>query len=87
MQVNPSGAAYRDGRLQVGHRILEVNNQSLLGCTHAEAVRILRSIGNQASFLLCHGYDPDLSLCGLHSPNDSISPEAIQVSFLPNNSQ
>ncbi|XP_076807797.1 protein scribble homolog isoform X3 [Clavelina lepadiformis] len=56
-KINPVGAANRDGQLKVGQRIIEVNNQSLLSCTHAEAVRTLRSIGDQATFLLCHGYN------------------------------
>ena len=67
-QINQDGAAARDKRLKVGQRILEVNNQSLLGCTHAEAVRTLRSMGEQASVLLCHGYDPNEdSVCGLQA--------------------
>ena len=70
VQINDSGAAARDGNLQVGHRILEVNNQSLLGCTHVEAVRTLRGIGEKASFLVCRGYQPDqVSICGLGASN------------------
>uniref|UniRef100_F7A8B4 PDZ domain-containing protein n=1 Tax=Ciona intestinalis TaxID=7719 RepID=F7A8B4_CIOIN len=57
-KINPDGAAFRDGRISVGQRILEVNGQSLLGCTHSEAVRTLRAIGDEANFLLCKGYDP-----------------------------
>ncbi|KAL4635473.1 hypothetical protein GN956_G14710 [Arapaima gigas] len=57
-KVSPSGAAARDGRLRVGMRILEVNNHSLLGMTHAEAVRILRSVGETLAVLVCDGFDP-----------------------------
>ncbi|XP_041103565.1 protein scribble homolog isoform X4 [Polyodon spathula] len=57
-KVSSSGAAARDGRLKVGMRILEVNNHSLLGMTHTEAVRILRSIGDTLAVLVCDGFDP-----------------------------
>ncbi|XP_071941513.1 protein scribble homolog isoform X5 [Antedon mediterranea] len=59
-KVNASGAAKRDGRLLVGHRILEVNNQSLLGSSHTEAVRLLRGAGEVLTVLVCEGYDPDV---------------------------
>ncbi|XP_074550018.1 protein scribble homolog isoform X4 [Halichoeres trimaculatus] len=57
-KVSSSGAAARDGRLQVGMRILEVNNHSLLGMTHTEAVRVLRAVGDSLSMLVCDGFDP-----------------------------
>ncbi len=57
-QVSSSGAAARDSRLQVGMRILEVNNHSLLGMTHTEAVRVLRAVGDSLVMLVCDGFDP-----------------------------
>lgn len=57
-QVSSVGAAARDGRLLVGMRILEVNNHSLLGMTHTEAVRVLRAVGDSLSMLVCDGFDP-----------------------------
>lgn len=57
-QVSSTGAAARDGRLQVGMRILEVNNHSLLGMTHTEAVRVLRAVGDSLGMLVCDGFDP-----------------------------
>uniref|UniRef100_A0A8C4FDL5 Protein scribble homolog n=1 Tax=Dicentrarchus labrax TaxID=13489 RepID=A0A8C4FDL5_DICLA len=57
-KVSSSGAAARDGRLQVGMRILEVNNHSLLGMTHTEAVRVLRAVGDCLGMLVCDGFDP-----------------------------
>lgn len=57
-QVSSTGAAARDGRLLVGMRILEVGNQSLLGMTHTEAVRVLRSTGDTLVLLICDGFDP-----------------------------
>ncbi|XP_069552552.1 protein scribble homolog isoform X12 [Brachyistius frenatus] len=57
-KVSSSGAAARDARLQVGMRILEVNNHSLLGMTHTEAVRVLRAVGDSLVMLVCDGFDP-----------------------------
>ncbi|XP_051572313.1 protein scribble homolog isoform X2 [Myxocyprinus asiaticus] len=57
-KVSSSGAAARDGRLRVGMRILEVGNNSLLGMTHTEAVRVLRAAGDSLMILVCDGFDP-----------------------------
>ncbi|XP_066434317.1 protein scribble homolog isoform X15 [Eleutherodactylus coqui] len=57
-KVSSSGAAARDGRLKVGMRILEVNQQSLLGMTHTEAVQALRGVGDTLIILVCDGFDP-----------------------------
>ncbi|XP_051755200.1 protein scribble homolog isoform X5 [Ctenopharyngodon idella] len=57
-KVSSSGAAARDGRLRVGMRILEVGNNSLLGMTHTEAVRVLRASGDSLVMLVCDGFDP-----------------------------
>ncbi|XP_073536118.1 protein scribble homolog isoform X4 [Phyllobates terribilis] len=57
-KVSSSGAAARDGRLAVGMRILEVNQQSLLGMTHTEAVQALRGVGDTLLILVCDGFDP-----------------------------
>ncbi|CAM9652419.1 unnamed protein product [Lampetra planeri] len=56
-RINSSGACGREGQLRVGMRLLEVNGQSLLGATHTEAVRALRSVGDKLAVLVCHGYD------------------------------
>ncbi|XP_037362850.1 protein scribble homolog [Talpa occidentalis] len=62
-KVSPTGAAGRDGRLQVGLRLLEVNQQSLLGLTHGEAVQLLRSAGDTLTVLVCEGFEapPEVS--------------------------
>ncbi|XP_030579328.1 PDZ domain-containing protein 2 isoform X2 [Archocentrus centrarchus] len=41
--IEEGGAIYRDGRLHAGDELLMINNQSLVGLTHQEAVAILRS--------------------------------------------
>ncbi|XP_067665629.1 protein scribble homolog isoform X12 [Haliotis asinina] len=58
-RINPEGAVGKDGRLVVGQRILEVNGTSLLGSTHQEAVRALRSVGDKMNIMVCDGYDPN----------------------------
>uniref|UniRef100_H3ALU1 PDZ domain-containing protein n=1 Tax=Latimeria chalumnae TaxID=7897 RepID=H3ALU1_LATCH len=73
-QVSSSGAAARDGRLKVGVRILEVNNHSLLGMTHTEAVRILRSIGDTLLVLVCDGFDPKAAAAIEASPGIIANP-------------
>lgn len=42
---------------QVGQRVLEVNENSLLGITHEEAVNIMRSAGSTIRLVVCDGYD------------------------------
>ena len=57
-QIAAGGAAYKDNRLKVGHRILEVNGISLLGSSHLDAVKALRSSPDRISITVCEGYDP-----------------------------
>lgn len=42
----------------MGHRILEVNGISLLGSSHLDAVKALRSSPDSISITVCQGYDP-----------------------------
>lgn len=55
VQVEPSSVCHRAG-LQVGHRLIEVNGDSLLGCDQSEAAAILRS-SNELRILVCDGYN------------------------------
>jgi protein scribble len=59
-KIQPNGAVGLDGRLHVGQRILEVNGQSLLGCSHQEAVDALRSVTDVLAISVCDGFDPSL---------------------------
>lgn len=45
---------------QVGMRVLEVNDSSLLGITHEEAVGVMRSAGSTIRLVVCDGYDYSL---------------------------
>ncbi|OWK04280.1 hypothetical protein Celaphus_00016123, partial [Cervus elaphus hippelaphus] len=56
-RIAEGGAAHRAGTLQVGDRVLSVNQQSLLGLTHGEAVQLLRSVGDTLTVLVCDGFD------------------------------
>ncbi|XP_064104381.1 protein lap4-like [Macrobrachium nipponense] len=42
---------------RLGKRVLEVNEHSLLGITHEEAVNIMRSAGSTIRLVVCDGYD------------------------------
>nr|XP_036865144.1 partitioning defective 3 homolog B isoform X2 [Manis javanica] len=52
--ILPKGAAIKDGRLQSGDRILEVNGRDVTGCTQEELVAMLRSTrqGETASLVI-----------------------------------
>ncbi|KAK6766809.1 hypothetical protein RB195_026219 [Necator americanus] len=54
-KVEPSSVCHRAG-LQVGHRLIEVNGDSLLGCDQSEAAAILRA-SNELRILVCDGYN------------------------------
>ncbi|XP_050389394.1 protein scribble homolog isoform X6 [Patella vulgata] len=71
-RINEDGAVARDNRLIIGQRILEVNGQSLLGATHQEAVRALRSVGEKMSIMVCDGFDPTASTSELSSPGSPV---------------
>ncbi|KAM5313295.1 protein scribble homolog isoform 3-T3 [Glossophaga mutica] len=78
-KVSPAGAAGRDGRLRVGLRLLEVNQQSLLGLTHAEAVQLLRSAGDTLTVLVCDGFDASTVTPAEVSPGVIANPFAAGV--------
>uniref|UniRef100_A0A8C3WAY9 Protein scribble homolog n=1 Tax=Catagonus wagneri TaxID=51154 RepID=A0A8C3WAY9_9CETA len=75
-KVSPTGAAGRDGRLRVGLRLLEVNQQSLLGLTHGEAVQLLRGAGDALTVLICDGFDAAASAPAEVSPGVIANPFA-----------
>ncbi|KAM6171478.1 protein scribble homolog isoform 2-T2 [Erethizon dorsatum] len=79
-KVSPIGAAGRDGRLRVGLRLLEVNQQSLLGLTHTEAVQLLRSVGDTLTVLVCDGFDTSAATALEVSPVVIANPFAAGIS-------
>ncbi|XP_012735983.2 tyrosine-protein phosphatase non-receptor type 13 [Fundulus heteroclitus] len=48
----PGGAAERDGRIQIGDRLLEVDGSNLRGVTHQQAVECLKRSGEVVNLLL-----------------------------------
>ena len=54
----PDGAAYEDGRLAIGDRILKVDGQDLDGATHQDTVDIMQQSGIVIRMLIQHT-DPD----------------------------
>ncbi len=51
-QLNPNGAAAKDGRIREGDRILQVDATSLRGMENMEAASVLRNSGNSVKLLL-----------------------------------
>lgn len=45
--IIPGGAAHRDGQLQIGDKITQVNDTSLKSTTHENAVLVLKSTGQE----------------------------------------
>ena len=43
-----------------GAVLCQVNGQSLLGCSHQDAVNALRSIGSDLIISVCDGFDPSV---------------------------
>lgn len=55
-QVAKGGAAQSCGELAVGMRIVEVNGISLLGASHSQAVKALKS-SQELHITVCDGFD------------------------------
>jgi len=68
-KIIANGAIARDGRLTTGLRLLEVNGHSLLGCSHHEAVEVLRSIQDHMTITVCEGFDPQILSAISSSPS------------------
>lgn len=64
-KISQDGAAHRDGRLNIGDRLLEVNNKSLLGASQSDAADALRQAGPHVQLLLCDGFDAKLAATAL----------------------
>ncbi|KAL8588769.1 hypothetical protein ACOMHN_035265 [Nucella lapillus] len=54
-RLKEDGAAYRDGRLKEGDKILEVNSKNIERVTHNEAVQIFITAGNTVRMKMQHG--------------------------------
>uniref|UniRef100_A0A8B9GJR9 Partitioning defective 3 homolog B n=1 Tax=Amazona collaria TaxID=241587 RepID=A0A8B9GJR9_9PSIT len=79
--ILPKGAAVKDGRLQSGDRILEVNGQDITGRTQEELVAMLRSTkqGETVSLLVARQEEAFLPRELKGEPNCSIlSPETTE---------
>ncbi|VDK69303.1 unnamed protein product [Anisakis simplex] len=55
IEVERNGAA-SGSSLAAGVRILEVNDESLLGCSQDEAARVLRRSGENVRLLVCDAF-------------------------------
>ncbi|KAL8617604.1 hypothetical protein ACOMHN_033150 [Nucella lapillus] len=54
-RLKEEGAAFKDGRLKEGDKILEVNGKSIENVTHNEAVQIFITAGNVVEMKVQHG--------------------------------
>ncbi|XP_068447281.1 inaD-like protein isoform X2 [Clinocottus analis] len=85
--LHPGGPAARDGRIQVGDELLEINNQVLYGRSHQNASAIIKSAAPKVKLILLRNEDainqmavppfaspPPPSVLGPVSPN---SPESV----------
>jgi len=50
--VSAHGVCGRDGSVQIGDQILELNGRDMTGVTHAEAVEVFRSAGNRINVVV-----------------------------------
>ncbi|KAM8874833.1 inaD-like protein isoform 3-T4 [Spinachia spinachia] len=55
--LNPGGPAARDGRIQVGDELLEINNQILYGRSHQNASAIIKSAVPKVKLILLRNMD------------------------------
>uniref|UniRef100_A0AAQ4QTT7 PATJ crumbs cell polarity complex component n=1 Tax=Gasterosteus aculeatus aculeatus TaxID=481459 RepID=A0AAQ4QTT7_GASAC len=55
--LNPGGPAARDGRIQVGDELLEINNQILYGRSHQNASAIIKSAVPKVKLILLRNED------------------------------
>ncbi|XP_032880228.1 tyrosine-protein phosphatase non-receptor type 13 isoform X3 [Amblyraja radiata] len=76
--IIPDGAAEADGRIRKGDRVLSVNDISLDGVTHKQAVETLRSTGQVVTLLLEKGQLPATSVHAPVTPQCTPPSAAIQ---------
>ncbi|XP_078258040.1 tyrosine-protein phosphatase non-receptor type 13 [Rhinoraja longicauda] len=76
--IIPDGAAEADGRIRKGDRVLSVNDISLEGVTHKQAVETLRSTGQVVNLLLEKGQLPATSVHAPVTPQCTPPTAAIQ---------
>ncbi|XP_029355086.1 inaD-like protein isoform X2 [Echeneis naucrates] len=55
--LHPGGPAARDGRIQVGDELLEINNQILYGRSHQNASSIIKSATSKVKLILLRNED------------------------------
>ncbi|XP_071962732.1 synaptojanin-2-binding protein-like [Antedon mediterranea] len=56
-KIRDDGAAAKDGRLQLGDKILEINEKDMRDVVHKEAVDIFLSAGEKVNLLVQHGVE------------------------------
>uniref|UniRef100_A0A5K3F3U2 PDZ domain-containing protein n=1 Tax=Mesocestoides corti TaxID=53468 RepID=A0A5K3F3U2_MESCO len=58
-KITPGGLAEKDGQIQPGDRLIQVNGQKLDGATHEDAVHLLRTAGTYVHLVLSRHRDSE----------------------------
>uniref|UniRef100_A0A670ZW73 Multiple PDZ domain protein n=1 Tax=Pseudonaja textilis TaxID=8673 RepID=A0A670ZW73_PSETE len=87
--IDPNGAAGRDGRLQIGDELLEINGQVLYGKTHQNASSIIKCAPSKVKIIFIRNKDaihqmaicPGKSLASASSSSGMVQHEEVQCIF------
>uniref|UniRef100_A0A3Q2DNU1 FERM and PDZ domain containing 2 n=1 Tax=Cyprinodon variegatus TaxID=28743 RepID=A0A3Q2DNU1_CYPVA len=77
----PGGAAEKDGRIQIGDRLLEVDGSNLRGVTHKQAVECLKRSGEVLPTVVLEHRADSSCLPLIHSPSYSQPTSRTEVSM------
>ncbi|ETE65890.1 Multiple PDZ domain protein, partial [Ophiophagus hannah] len=91
--IDPNGAAGRDGRLQIGDELLEINGQVLYGKTHQNASSIIKCAPSKVKIIFIRNKDaihqmaicPGKSLASASSSSGMVQHEEGEVNISSSN--
>ncbi|XP_070598665.1 multiple PDZ domain protein isoform X1 [Erythrolamprus reginae] len=91
--IDPNGAAGRDGRLQIGDELLEINEQVLYGKTHQNASSIIKCVPSKVKIIFIRNKDaihqmaisPGKSLVSASSSSGMVQHEEGEVDISSSN--
>lgn len=81
-RLKEEGAAFKDGRLKEGDKILEVNGKNIENVTHNEAVQIFITAGNIVEMKVQHGAYGELMKRLRSSQDDTGSGGIVKIAVL-----
>uniref|UniRef100_A0AAV2KNQ6 PDZ domain-containing protein n=1 Tax=Knipowitschia caucasica TaxID=637954 RepID=A0AAV2KNQ6_KNICA len=77
--VSPGGAAEKDGRIQTGDQLLEINNQVLFGRSHQNASAIIKSSAHRVKLVVLRNADAVEQMAVAPFPPPAISPSVSEA--------